>query len=130
MRPRLAILFSAGALALLPTLPAQAAEKASISYPSEASVKSPAGRAAVVQGQRNVLEMVAEQLDLSAVQKGEVEDLLHAEQEQVTALHQDLKSSDAQKSALFRQIRQQTKDRFIAVLTQDQRREFSRIMGR
>lgn len=43
--------------------------------------------------------MVAEQLDLSDGQKLELQNLLQAEQEQVAALHQDLNSTDAQKSA-------------------------------
>jgi Spy/CpxP family protein refolding chaperone len=74
--------------------------------------------------------MVAEQLNLSDGQKLQLQNLLQAEQEQVTELHQDLKASDAQKSAKFRRIRQQTKGSFVAVLTPEQRREFNRIMGR
>ena len=128
MGPRLAILFSAGALALTSGLPARAAEKASISYPSQPATK--AAQPPVIQGQRNVPEMVAEQLDLSDVQKIELQSLLQKEQEQVAALHQDLNSTDAQKSAKFREIRRQTKSSFVAVLTADQRREFNRIMGR
>lgn len=128
MGPRLAVLVAAGALALASGLPARAAEKASISYPSQPATK--AARPAVIQGQRNVLEMVAEQLDLSDGQKIELQNLLQKEQEQVAALHQDLNSTDAQKSARYRQIRQKTKDSFVAVLTSEQRREFSRIMGR
>ena len=128
MGPRLAILFSAGALALASGLPARAAEKASISYPSQPATK--AAQPAVMQGQRNILEMVAVQLDLSDGQKVELQSLLQKEQEQVTALHQDLKSTDAQKSARFHHIRQQTKSSFVAILTPEQRREFDRIMGR
>lgn len=128
MGPRLAVLISAGALALSSSLPARAAEKASISYPSQPASK--AAQPTGIQGQRNVLEMVAEQLDLSAGQKIELQNLLRAEQEQVAALHQDLDSTDAQKSARFHQIRQQTKNSFVAVLTGEQRREFNRIMGR
>jgi Spy/CpxP family protein refolding chaperone len=128
MGPRLAILFSAGALALASSLPASAAEKASISYPSKPAAK--AVRPAVIQGQRNVLEMVAERLDLSDRQKIELQSLLKNEQEQVAELHQDLKATDAQKSAKYRQIRLETKNSFVAVLTQEQRREFNRIMGR
>ena len=128
MGPRLAILISAGSLALSSSLPARAAEKASISYPSQPARK--AAQPAVIQGQLNILEMVAEQLDLSAGQKIELQNLLRAEQEQVTALHQDLDSTDAQKSARFQQIRRQTKNSFVAGLTADQRREFIRIMGR
>ncbi|HEU5232816.1 MAG TPA: hypothetical protein VFU50_08155 [Terriglobales bacterium] len=128
MGPRLAILFSAGALALMSGLPARAAEKASISYPSQPSTKT--GCPAVIQGQRNVLEMVAEQLDLSDGQKFELQSLLQQEHKQLTALHQDLNSTDAQKSARSREIRRQTKNSFVAVLTADQRREFNRIMGR
>ena len=128
MGPRLAILFFAGALALMSGLPARAAEKASISYPSQPATK--AAQPAAIQGQRNVLEMVAEQLDLSDGQKIELQGLLQKEQEQVAALHQDLNSTDAQKSARCHQIRQQTKSSFIAVLTPEQRREFNRIMVR
>src|SRR5579884_4402661 len=128
MGPRLAVLFSAGALALVSGMPARAAEKASISYPSQPASK--AAQPAVIQGQRNILEMVAEQLDLSNGQKIDLQNLLEKEQEQVAALHQDLKATDAQKSASFRRIRQQTKDSFVAVLTPEQRREFNRIMGR
>lgn len=128
MGPRLAILFSAGALALISGLPARTAEKASISYPSQSVTKT--AQPAVIQGQRNVLEMVAEQLDLSDGQKFELQSLLQQEHKQLTALHQDLNSTDAQKSARFREIRRQTKNSFVAVLTADQRREFDRIMGR
>ena len=128
MGPRLAILFSAGALALASSLPASAAEKASISYPSQPATK--ATKPAVIQGQRNVLEMVAERLDLSDRQKIELQSLLQKEQEQVAALHQDLNSTDAQKSVRFREIRRQTKNSFVAVLTGEQRREFNRSMGR
>jgi hypothetical protein len=74
--------------------------------------------------------MVAEQLDLADGQKIELQNLLQEEQEQVAALHQDLNSTDTQKSVRFREIRRQTKDRFIAVLTEEQKREFNRIMGR
>ena len=126
MGPRLAILFSAGALALSSGLPARAAEKASISYPHQPTSNAPAA----IQGQRNVLEMVAEQLDLSDEQKLKLQNLLQTDQKRVAALHQDLNSTDAQKSAMFRQIRQQTKDSFVGVLTPEQRREFNRIMGR
>ena len=128
MGPRLAILFSAGALALMSGLPGRAAEKASISYPSQQTTK--AVQPAVIQGQRNVLEMVAEQLDLSDGQKIDLQSLLQKEQEQVAALHQDLNTTDAQKSVRFREIRRRTKNSFVAVLTADQRREFNRIMGR
>jgi|SRR5689334_23043284 len=128
MGPRLAILFSAGALALASGLPARAAEKVSLSYPNQPATK--AAQPVVIQGQRNVLEIVAEQLDLSDAQKIELQSLLEKQQEQVAALHQDLNSTDAQKSARFREIRRQTKDRFVAVLTEEQRREFDRIMGR
>jgi Spy/CpxP family protein refolding chaperone len=128
MGPRLAILFSAGALALASGLPARAAEKTSVSYPNQPATK--AAQPVVIQGQRNVLEIVADQLDLSDGQKIELQSLLEKQQEQVAALHQDLNSTDAQKSARFREIRRQTKDRFVAVLTEEQRREFNRIMGR
>lgn len=128
MGPRLAVLISAGALALSFGLPSRAAEKASISYPSQPATK--AAQPVVIQGQRNVLEMVAEQLDLSHGQKIELQGLLQKEQEQVAALHQDLSSTDAQKSTRFREIRQQAKNSFVAALTADQRREFNRIMGR
>ena len=127
MGPTLAILLSAGALTLASGLPADAAEKASISYSNQ---PAKAAQSVVIQGQRNVLEMVAEQLDLSDGQKIELQSLLQKEQEQVAALHQDLNSTDAQKSARFHQIRQQTKSSFIAVLTPEQRREFNRIMVR
>ena len=127
MGPRLAVLISAGTLALSFGLPAGAAEKASISFPSQQAAK--AAQPVVIQGQRNILEMVSEQLDLSDGQKVELKNLLRTEQEQVTALHQDLNSTDAQKSATFHQIRQQTKSSFVAVLTPEQRRELNRIMG-
>ena len=129
MGSRLAFLISVGALAMASALAARAAEKAPISYPNQPAIKSPANPA-VVQGQRNVLEMVAEQLDLSDRQTLQLQNLLKAEQEQVTELHHDFKATDAQKSARYRQIRQQTKDSFVAVLTPEQRREFNRIMGR
>ena len=130
MGPRLAILPSAGALALLSGLPADAAEKASTSYPSQSAVKTSGAQPALIQGQRNVLEMIAEQLDLSDGQNIELQNLLQLEQQRVAALHQDLNSTDAQKNARYRQIRQETKNGFVTVLTVEQRREFNRIMGR
>ena len=131
MGPRLAILFSIGALALLPSLPVQAAEKGSMAYASvsQPATKSQTTEPTLIQGQRNVLEMVADQLDLSNEQQSELQNLLQRQQEQVAALHEDLTSSDAEKSAKFHQIRQQTKQQFVAVLTRDQKREFNRIMG-
>lgn len=128
MGPRLAILISAGALALASGLPARATEKGSILHPSQPAIKSPA-QPALIQGQRNILEMVGERLDLSDGQKLELQNLLQAEQEQVTELHRDLKSTDAQKNARYRQITQETKSSFVSVLTAEQRREFNRIMG-
>ena len=71
MGPRLAVLISAGALALASGLPARAAEKASISYPSQPASK--VAQTTGIQGQRSVLEMVAEQLDLSDGQKLELQ---------------------------------------------------------
>ena len=127
MGQRLAVLISAGALALSFGLPARAAEKTSISYPNQAAK---AAQPLVIQGRLNVLETTAEQLDLSDGQRVELQSLLQKEHEQVAALHQDLNSSDAQKGASFRQIRQQTKNNFVAVLTPEQRREFNRMMGR
>lgn len=128
MGPRLAILLSAGAIALLPGLPARAAEKASISYPSQPAVK--AAQPTTIQERRSVLEMVAERLNLFDYQKIELKNLLQAQQDQLAALHQDLNSSDAQKSTKFLRIRRQTKDSFVALLTPEQRSEFNRLMGR
>jgi len=130
MGPKLALLFAAGALTLLPGLSARAAEKAPVSYSTESRLKSLPAQPALIQGKRSVLEMIAEHLDLSGVQKIDLQNLLDEEQKQVAALHQDVKSTDAQKSAKFHEIRQKTKDSFVAVLTPDQRREFNKIMGR
>jgi hypothetical protein len=68
MGSRLAVLIAVGALALASALPAPAAEKAPISYPNQPAIKSPA-KPAVIEGQRNILQMVAEQLNLSDGQK-------------------------------------------------------------
>jgi Spy/CpxP family protein refolding chaperone len=132
MTSRIAIFVSAAALTLAPAMLAQEGSvspgfdfASSASQPSVAS-QNPKPRS--IQGQRDVLELMADKLDLSGQQKGQVEALIGYEHQQLAALHQHLDLSDEQKSAQFQQIRRQTKEQFVAILTREQRREFESLM--
>lgn len=81
-----------------------------------------------VEALRDVLEMMAENLDLSHQQKDQLETLLGRQHELLAALHQHTDLSDQQKSAQFQEIRRQTRQQFAAMLTPQQRREFESMM--
>jgi Spy/CpxP family protein refolding chaperone len=127
MTSRIAIIVSAAALALAPATRAQQArfEFAGASQPPVASQNL---QPRSIQGQCDVLELMADKLDLSMQQKSQVEALIGHQHEQLAALHQHIDISDEQKSAQFQQIRRQTKEQFAAILTREQRREFESLM--
>jgi Spy/CpxP family protein refolding chaperone len=127
MTSRIAIFVSAAALALAPAMLAQQArfEFAGASQPPVASQNL---QPRSTQGQCDVLELMADKLDLSMQQKSQVEELIGHEHQQLSALHQHLDVSDEQKSTEFQQIRRQTKEQFAAILTREQRREFQSLM--
>ncbi|MBV9075464.1 MAG: hypothetical protein JOZ10_17700 [Acidobacteria bacterium] len=81
-----------------------------------------------IRGERDVLEMVAERLDLSMEQEHQLESLLGSERQSVAQLHHQTELSDEQKSIEFQQIRRKTKERFASILTRDQRQEFESMM--
>jgi plasmid maintenance system antidote protein VapI len=132
MTCRIAIFVSVAALALGPAMRAQQATvSAGFDFASSASQPSVASqnlKPMPLQERRDVLELVADKLDLSMQQKSQVETLIGHEHQQLTALHQHIDISDEQKSAQFQQIRRQTKEQFAAILTHEQRREFESMM--
>jgi len=131
MKSRIAIFISAGVLAVAPAMNAQQARSGLFSYasaPSQPSAAAQVGKQPVIQGQRNVLELMADKLELSAAQKLQLHGLLDRQQEQVAALHQDVQLSDDGKREQFQQIKRQTREEFVAMLTAPQKREFSRMM--
>ena len=81
-----------------------------------------------IQGQQDVLELVAQNLDLSHQQKYQLETLLGRQHDLLLALHQHTDMSDEQKSAQFQEIRRQTKEQFAAMLTPTQRRNFESMI--
>lgn len=81
-----------------------------------------------IQGQQDVLELVAQNLNLSHQQKYQLETFLGHQHDLLVALHQHTEMSDEQKSAEFQQIRRQTKEQFAAILSREQRREFESMM--
>ena len=81
-----------------------------------------------IRGERDVLEMVAERLDLSMEQEHQLESLLGSERQSVAQLHHQTELSDEQKSIEFQQIRRKTKERFASILTRTQRQEFESMM--
>jgi Spy/CpxP family protein refolding chaperone len=132
MTSRIAIFVSAAVLALAPAMRSQQANASPgfdfASSGNQPSVASENLKARSIQGQRDVLELMADKLDLSMQQKSQVEELIGHEHQQLSALHQHLDVSDEQKSADFQQIRRQTKEQFAAILTREQRREFQSLM--
>jgi hypothetical protein len=81
-----------------------------------------------IEGQRDVLELMADNLDLSSQQKSELSALMGRQHELLAAMHQHTDLTDDQKSAQFQQIRRQTKEQFVAMLTQQQKKEFQSMM--
>ena len=133
MNSRIAILVAAGAFALAPAMRAQNAATATFAYanqPSESVSASALRQPRPAQGQRNILELVADKLDCSNEQRLQLQGLLERQQESLNALHHDVGVNDDQKRARFQEIRQQTKQQFIAMLTPDQKRDFARMMVR
>jgi hypothetical protein len=131
MKSRIAIMISAGVLAISPAMHAQQAQSGSFSYtsaPGRASAAAQVGKQATIQGQRNILELMADHLELSSSQKLQLRSLLDHQQEQVSALHQDIQLSDDGKREQFQEIKRQTREDFLAMLTAPQKREFSRMM--
>src|SRR6185312_6258239 len=131
MKSRIAIFISAGVMAVSHAMNAQQARSGSFSYasaPGQPSAAAQVGKQPAIQGQRNVLELMADKLELSAAQKLQLHGLLDRQQEQVAALHQDVQLSDDGKREQFQQIKRQTREEFVAMLTAPQKREFSRMM--
>jgi hypothetical protein len=130
MKSTIAIMISAGVLAVSPAMSAQQAQ-GSFSYastPGQPSAAARIGKQPLIQGQRDVLELMGDKLELSASQRLQLRSLLDRRQEQVTALHQNVQLSDDGKREEFQQIKRQTREDFLAMLTAPQRREFSRMM--
>ena len=129
---RIAILLAAGALTIGPGINAQqpgvSTGNAFASRPTEQTTAQQNRRPRTIQGQRDVLEMIGENLELSHQQKYQLESLIGRQRQMLTALHQHTDLSDEQKSAQFQAIRRQTKEQFVAILTRQQREEFESMM--
>ena len=132
MTSRIAVLISATALAITPALGAQqagaSAEFGFASNTNTSSSASPSVKPRSIQGQRDVLEMVGDSLRLSIQQRAQLQTIIEHERELLASLHQHLEMSDEQKSAEFQQIRRQTKEQFVAILTNEQRREYESMV--
>jgi Spy/CpxP family protein refolding chaperone len=132
MISRIAIFVSAAALALAPAMRSQQANPLPgfdfAGSGNQPSIASENLKARSIPGKCDVLELMADKLDLSMQQKSRVEELIGHEHQKLAALHQHIDISDEQKSAEFQQIRRQTKEQFAAILTREQRREFESSM--
>lgn len=132
MKFRIANLISAGALLLSPALLAQQAsvspEFAFAGNGSQPSAVSKSVAPRPIQGRRDVLELVGENLHLSVRQRSQLETLMGHQHELLAQLHERAELSDEQKNAEFQQIRRQTKEQFVAILSHQQRREFESMM--
>lgn len=122
-----------GALAIAPAMAAQEANSAPAAFaytsrPSQPAVGSQTQKPRSIQGQRDVLELVGDKLDLSNQQKYQLETLMGHQHQLLAALHQHTDMSDEQKSEQFQQIRRQTKEQFVAILSRQQRHEFESMM--
>jgi len=118
---RIAILFSAGALALAPAMVAQGGPGKAFAF---ASQTAQARQQRPGHGQRHILELMADRLDFSDQQKLQLDSLLERQRQMISALHQNTQVDDQQKQTQSQQIRQQTKEQFVAMLTPEQRRQF------
>jgi len=119
---RIAILFSAGALALAPAMVAQGGPGKAFAFASQTVQATQARQQRP--GQRHILELMADRLDFSDQQKLQLNSLLERQQQMISALHQNTHLDDQQKQTQSQQIRQQTKEQFVAMLTPEQRRQF------
>ena len=131
MKFRIANLISAGALLLAPALLAQQASVSpefAFGKGSQPSAVSKSVTPRPIQGQRDVLELVGANLHLSVQQRSQLETLMGHQHELLAQLHQRAELSDEQKSTEFQQIRRQTKEQFVAILSHQQRREFESMM--
>jgi plasmid maintenance system antidote protein VapI len=132
MKFRIVNLILAGALLFASALLAQQAsvsrEFAFAGNESQPSAASKSGKPRPIQGQRDVLELVGEKLQLSVQQRSQLETLMGHQHELLAQLHQRAELSDEQKNAEFQQIRRQTKEQFVAILSHQQRREFESMM--
>jgi len=132
MKFRIASLISAGALLFVPALLAQQASVSpELAFAGNVSLPSAVSKSVVsrpIQGQRDVLELVGENLHLSMQQRSQLETLMGHQHELLAQLHQRAELSDDQKNAEFQQIRRQTKEQFAAILSRQQRREFESMM--
>lgn len=121
---RIAILFSAGALALAPAMVAQGGPGKAFAFASQTGQTTQARQQRPGHGQRHILELMADRLDFSDQQKLQLNSLLERQQQMISALHQNTQVDDQQKQTQSQQIRQQTKEQFVAMLTPEQRRQF------
>lgn len=134
MHFRIAIIVSSGMLAVAPASWAQRAVAAPVfayaSTPAGATATSTIHRQHPSEGQRNVLEMIADNLDFSAAQRSHLQSLLDRQQDSLVTLHQSTEANDEQKRLAFQKIRQQTKQEFVAMLTPAQKRAFADMTRR
>ena len=126
MKYRMLIIVSAGALLFAPAIAAQDGQR-SFGFASQTvrdSVTTVAGQQRYGQGQRNILELMADRMDFSGQQILQLQGLMGRQQQMLAMLHQNNRLDDQHKQELSDAIRQQTKDQFIAMLTPEQRRQF------
>ena len=131
MKSRIFILVSVGALTLGPMVLAQASGGPAFSFSgsnSQPSVSAHDLKPRAIEGQRDVLELMADSLDFSSRQKSQLSTLMGRQHDLLAAMHQHTDLTDEQKSAQFQLIRRQTKEQFVAMLTQQQKKEFQSMM--
>jgi hypothetical protein len=126
MKFRMLIIVLAGALSLTPLVAAQSGRQAfAFAGPTgRDSITTLASQQRYSQGQRNILELMADRLDFSGQQSSQLQILMGRQQQMLAALHQNSRLDDQHRQELSEAIRQQTKDQFIAMLTPEQRRQF------
>jgi Spy/CpxP family protein refolding chaperone len=93
-----------------------------------ASNASQANSPSAVRGQAHILEMVGEKLNLTDEQNQELQLLLQKQRQAISAVRQDFRFSDDQKELGVEEVKQQTRVRFVAMLSPEQKREFSKMM--
>lgn len=132
MKLRIFILVSAAVVTLGPMVLAQQAGSGSaFSFSgsnSQPSVSAHDFKPRAIEGQRDVLELMADSLDFSSDQKSQLSTLMGHQHDLLAAMHKHTDLTDEQKSAQFQQIRRQTKEQFVAMLTQQQKKEFQSMM--
>jgi len=121
---KIAFVVSVSAMALAPAMVAQSGASQAFGFASQTDQTRQARQQRPGQGPRHILEIMADRLEFSDRQRLQLNNLLERQQQMMSAMHQNTQIGDQQKQAQAQQIRQHTKEQFVAMLTPEQRRQF------